>query len=137
GSYKRGLDPLYENVGYVDPFCDSAVGNLEAALRQYPVGVVQPELIQAVGGVRAVHGRVARYLHEHKRRWGYLLCVDEVQTGMYRTGPFLRSQELGIEPDLLTIGKGTSDMMFPFAVTLYSEAVHDRLAGRKPELAEV
>jgi acetylornithine/succinyldiaminopimelate/putrescine aminotransferase len=135
GSYKRGLDPLYENVAYVNPFGGSAVEDLEAALRQYPVGVVQLELIQAVGGVRAVPERVVRYLHEHKQRWGYLLFADEVQTGMYRTGPFLRSQELGIEPDLLTIGKGTSDMMFPFAVTLYSDAVHDRLVAHKTDLA--
>jgi acetylornithine/succinyldiaminopimelate/putrescine aminotransferase len=135
-SYKRGLDPLYENVLYIDPFRDSAMEDLESALRQYPVGVVQLELIQAVGGVRAVPERVVRYLHEQKRRWGYLLFVDEVQTGMYRTGPFIRSRHLGIEPDLLTVGKGTSDMMFPFAVTLYSDAVHEGLVGRKADLPE-
>jgi acetylornithine/succinyldiaminopimelate/putrescine aminotransferase len=137
GSYKRGIDPLYPHVVYVDPFQDSAIEDLERTLKQYPVGVVQLELIQAVGGVRAIPEKVVRYLQEHKRRWGYLLFVDEVQTGMYRTGPFLRSSEVGIEPDLLTLGKGTSDMMFPFGVTMYSDAVHDRLTDRKTDLAEV
>jgi acetylornithine/succinyldiaminopimelate/putrescine aminotransferase len=136
-SYKRGLDPLYENVLYIDPFRDSALADLEAALDRYPVGVVQLELIQAVGGVRAVPEHVVRYLQAHKRRRDYLLFVDEVQTGMYRTGPFIRSRELGIEPDLLTLGKGASDMMFPFAVTLYSERVREKLAARKADLPEL
>jgi 4-aminobutyrate aminotransferase-like enzyme len=46
---------------------------------------------------------------------------------MFRTGPFLRSQALGVEPDLLTLGKGVSDMMFPFSVTLYSNRVQQSL----------
>src|SRR5262249_6707640 len=56
------------------------------------------------------------------------------QTGMYRTGPFLLSQKLGIRPDILTIGKGTSDMMFPFALTMYTDIVRERLANSCPEL---
>jgi acetylornithine/succinyldiaminopimelate/putrescine aminotransferase len=136
GFYKARLDPLYQNVVYVDPFSDSAVEDLDAVLRQYPVGVVQLELIQAVGGVRAVPERVIQYLNEEKHRRDYLLFVDEVQTGMYRTGPFVRSKEAGIEPDLLTVGKGTSDMMFPFAVTLYSDRVRERLAAMKVDIPE-
>jgi acetylornithine/succinyldiaminopimelate/putrescine aminotransferase len=134
--YRRHLGPLYPEVLYVDPFGERAVEDLEAACRTYPIGVVQAELVQAVGGVRPVPEKVLRYLEEGKRRWGYLLFVDEVQTGMYRTGPFIRSREVGVEPDLLTIGKGTSDMMFPFAVTLYSDRVEERLESRKTKLPE-
>jgi acetylornithine/succinyldiaminopimelate/putrescine aminotransferase len=136
-AYKRRLDPLYEHVVYIDPFAESAIEDLEAALETYPVGVVELELVQAVGGVRAMPERVVQYLQEQKRRWGYLLFVDEVQTGMYRTGPLLRCRELGIEPDLVTIGKGTSDMMFPFGATLYSQEVHERLAARRSNLPEI
>ena len=52
---------------------------------------------------------------------------------MYRTGPFVRSRALGLTPDLLLLGKGTSDMIFPFALTLYSDAVADRLAGSRAD----
>jgi acetylornithine/succinyldiaminopimelate/putrescine aminotransferase len=135
-AYKTGLDPLYEHVVYVDPFAASAIEELEATLDKYPVGMVQLELVQAVGGVRALPEKVIHYLQEEKRRRGYLLFVDEVQTAMYRTGPFCRSQQLGIEPDLMTVGKGTADMMIPFAVTLYSEQVRDQLAARHSDLPE-
>src|SRR5262249_5013492 len=88
----------------------------------------------AVGGVRALPAHVIEYLQANKQKHGYLLFVDEVQTGMYRTGPFLLSQKSGITPDILTIGKGTSDMMFPFALTLYADAVQEQLASSCPEL---
>jgi acetylornithine/succinyldiaminopimelate/putrescine aminotransferase len=134
GSYKEHLDPLYEHVLYVDPFGANALADIESALAAYPVAVVQLELVQAVGGVRPVPPRVVDYLDSHKRRWGYMLFVDEVQTGMYRTGPFTRAQELGIRPDLMSVGKGTSDMMFPFALTLYSEEVRRQLDEVRPGL---
>jgi acetylornithine/succinyldiaminopimelate/putrescine aminotransferase len=127
--YKIGLDPLYPNVIYVDPFAANAVASAEAVLKQFPIAIVQLELIQAVGGVRALPLNLLHFLDEKKREHGFLLFVDEVQTGMYRTGPFTLSERLGIKPDILTLGKGTSDMMFPYALTLYSQELRCRLAG--------
>src|SRR5262249_49897233 len=97
---------------------------------QFPIGVIQFELIQGVGGVRALPGEVLTCLLQLRDRHGCLLFADEVQTGMYRTGPFVRSPACGLQPDLITIGKGTSDMMFPFALTLYSDAVRQALEER-------
>ena len=77
-----------------------------------------------------------RHLDAGRKRWGYLLLVDEVQTGMYRTGPFTFSQTLDLTPDLLLLGKATSDMMFPFALTLYSAAVHEMLERRGSDLTD-
>jgi acetylornithine/succinyldiaminopimelate/putrescine aminotransferase len=132
--YRAHLDPLYENVIYLDPFAPTALEDLEAVLRDHPVAVVQLELIQAVGGVRPIPPRVLQYLQENKPRWGYLLFIDEVQTGMYRTGPFALSEKLGLTPDLLTVGKAACDMMFPFALTLYSAAIQRRLDEAQPDL---
>jgi acetylornithine/succinyldiaminopimelate/putrescine aminotransferase len=129
-TYKEHIDPLYADVLYVDPFAPDAEAQIEAALTRHPVAVVQVELIQAVGGVRRVPERVIRYLEARRQTGGYLLLVDEVQTGMYRTGPFTASGALGLTPDLLLLGKGTSDMMFPFALTLYSAAVREKLRAQ-------
>ncbi|HEY7423846.1 MAG TPA: aminotransferase class III-fold pyridoxal phosphate-dependent enzyme [Gemmataceae bacterium] len=135
-SYKENLDPLYEHVLYLDPFAPTVLEDLERSLRDYPVAIVQLELIQAVGGVRPLPLRLLRYLQEQQQRWGYLLFVDEVQTGMYRTGPFYLSEKMSVAPDLLTLGKGTSDMMIPFSLTLYSTAIQRRLEEVCPALAE-
>lgn len=126
-AYKVGIDPLYPDVLYVDPFAADATEQIDRALAKHPVAVVQMELIQAVGGVRPVPERVVRHLDVRRREHGYLLLVDEVQTGMYRAGPFTMSRSIGLAPDLLLLGKGTSDMMFPFALTVYSAAVQTQL----------
>jgi acetylornithine/succinyldiaminopimelate/putrescine aminotransferase len=133
-SYKQNIDPLYSDVSYVDPFADDATTQIEAALEKYAVAVVQVELIQGVGGVRRVPENVIRFLDAGRARWGYLLLVDEVQTGMYRTGPFTLSGAMGISPDLLVLGKGASDMMFPFALMLYSADVQAKLDRAQSDL---
>jgi acetylornithine/succinyldiaminopimelate/putrescine aminotransferase len=135
-AYKEQIDPLYPHVLYVDPFADDAEAQIDAILREYPVAVVQVELIQAVGGVRRVPERVIRHLAARRQEGGYLLLVDEIQTGMYRTGPFTLSAALSLSPDLLLLGKGTSDMMFPFAVLLHSAAIRERLARAGSDLPE-
>lgn len=135
-NYKVGLDPLYPHVVYADPFADDAVEQIAEAFARYPIGVMQCELVQGVGGVRPVPTEVLKQLQQMRAEHDCLLMVDEVQTGVYRTGPFVRCTELGIEPDLLTIGKAMSDMMFPFAMTLHNERVHQRLQERNCRLPE-
>ena len=136
-SYKEHIDPLYADVHYVDPFASDARAQIDTLLESNEFAVVQLELVQSVGGVRPVPESVIRHLDAGRKRWGYLLLVDEVQTGMYRTGPFIFSRTLNLTPDFLLLGKATSDMMFPFALTLYSAAVRDMLDRRGSNLTDL
>jgi acetylornithine/succinyldiaminopimelate/putrescine aminotransferase len=136
-SYKENIDPLYPDVIYVDPFAADAIAQIDSALASNPVAVVQIELIQGVGGVRRVPEPVVRHLAEDRDKHGYLLVIDEVQTGMHRTGPFALSSAMGLRPDLLVVGKAISDMMVPFALVLYSadiQAKLDRLGSDLPNV---
>ncbi len=94
-SYKENIDPLYADVHYVDPFTHDAVAQIDALMDAHDFAVVQLELIQSVGGVRRIPDRVLHHLAEGRERRGYLLLVDEVQTGMYRAGPFVLSRAWG------------------------------------------
>jgi acetylornithine/succinyldiaminopimelate/putrescine aminotransferase len=134
--YKENIDPLYPHVSYVDPFAPDALAQIDAVFEKHAVGVVQMELIQGVGGVRRVPEAVARHLDARRARHDYLLLIDEVQTAVYRTGSFTVSGAMGIVPDLLVIGKAVSDMMFPFALTLYSAKVHAKLIVARSNLAD-
>lgn len=132
--YKQNLGPLYQHVTYINPFARTAVEDIHKVLQQHPVGVVQTELIQGVGGVREIPPLVLDALQHARDVHQFVLFVDEVQTGMFRTGPFLRALDIGIQPDIVTIGKGTSDTFFPFALTLYNDRVHEQLDRLNPEL---
>lgn len=64
------------------------------------------ELVQGEGGVQPFEKEEIQKLAAHLRSEGILLIVDEVQTGIYRTGEFLASNLYEIEPDIITLAKG-------------------------------
>ena len=67
---------------------------------------VMIELIQGEGGVQPFNIKEIQDLEKHLKQKKILLIVDEVQTGVYRTGEFLCSQVYGITPDIITLAKG-------------------------------
>ena len=64
------------------------------------------ELVQGEGGVEPFDKEAIQQLARHLKSEGILLIVDEVQTGVYRTGEFLASNLYEIEPDIITLAKG-------------------------------
>ncbi len=57
------------------------------------------------------------------RRWGWILILDEVQTGMGRCGTMFAAERWNIEPDILLLGKGFAGGGQPIAAVLGTEAV--------------
>ncbi|MRJ02874.1 MAG: acetylornithine/succinylornithine family transaminase [Epsilonproteobacteria bacterium] len=95
---------------YFGPFPDGFV--YAQSLSQIPdlidersVGVMI-ELIQGEGGVEPMDRQEVRELATYLKERDILLIVDEVQTGIYRTGELLASNLYGIEPDIVTLAKG-------------------------------
>ncbi|MBL8819843.1 MAG: aminotransferase class III-fold pyridoxal phosphate-dependent enzyme [Planctomyces sp.] len=125
--YKIGIEPLYQHTTIIDPTMDDSVDQFESVIRKQQTSVVLLELIQGVGGVRAIPENLLTTVLQLRDQFGYRVIVDEVQTGVYRTGPFIRSSLLNSPPDFVTIGKAASDMMIPFSATLYSDSVQQRL----------
>ena len=64
------------------------------------------ELVQGEGGVQPFEKEEIQKLAAHLKEKDILLIVDEVQTGVYRTGEFLASNLYEIEPDIITLAKG-------------------------------
>jgi acetylornithine aminotransferase len=64
------------------------------------------ELVQGEGGVQPFEKDEIQKLAAHLKSKDILLIVDEVQTGVYRTGAFLASNLYDIEPDIITLAKG-------------------------------
>lgn len=67
---------------------------------------VMIELIQGEGGVMPLDKKKVQKLATLLKQKDILLIVDEVQSGVYRTGEFLASQVYGIKPDIITLAKG-------------------------------
>jgi adenosylmethionine-8-amino-7-oxononanoate aminotransferase len=67
-------------------------------------------------------------LAERRERYGFLVCFDEIVTGMGRTGSWFAYQQLPIEPDVVSAGKGLGAGYAPLAAVLCRQHVYDALA---------
>ncbi len=66
---------------------------------------------------------------ERRERYGFLVCFDEVVTGMGRTGSWFAAHQLPIDPDIITGGKGLGAGYAPLAATLCTDDVYQALAS--------
>jgi adenosylmethionine-8-amino-7-oxononanoate aminotransferase len=68
-------------------------------------------------------------LAERREKQGFLICFDEVVTGMGRAGTWLAYQQLPIEPDIVTVGKGLGAGYAPISAVLCKQHVYDAIAA--------
>jgi acetylornithine/N-succinyldiaminopimelate aminotransferase len=116
--YREQFAPLVPDVTWVSPTDPAAVA--AAVTANTAAIIVEP--IQGEGGVRPVPIETARAIREACERTGALLIADEVQSGLGRTGVPFFGKTLGLEPDLLAVGKALGAGM-PVAAALISDRV--------------
>ncbi len=115
---KTGFGPLPEGFITV-PFGDLAA--MERAMSGRTAAVLV-EMIQGEGGVKPLPDEYARGLAALCAEKGVLLAVDEIQTGVGRTGRFWAHQHLGLAPDIVTVAKGLAGGL-PMGAVMCSEEV--------------
>lgn len=115
---KKGFEPLPGGFLHV-PF-----GDVEALKRAMgpQTAAVMIEPIQGEGGVVLPPESYLKEVEDLCRREGVLLVLDEVQTGMGRTGALFAYQHEGIVPHVLTLAKGLGGGV-PIGAVLFSEEV--------------
>jgi acetylornithine/N-succinyldiaminopimelate aminotransferase len=121
--YRAPFAPLLAGVQFVSPDDPDA---LLAAVTE-STGAVILEPLQGEGGVRPFSQRMADAVTEACRRTGALLIADEIQCGLGRTGRPFYSQALGLEPDLMAVGKALGAGV-PVAAALLSQRVADAVS---------
>jgi acetylornithine/N-succinyldiaminopimelate aminotransferase len=122
-SYSEGFGPRIEGITHV-PY-----GDLEAvkAVMGDDVAGIFVETVQGEGGVLPAPPGFLRGLRKLCDDRGALLLLDEVQTGIGRTGAFLGSHHEGVQGDAATLAKGLGGG-FPIGALL----VQEKLAGALP-----
>ncbi|GGA43550.1 acetylornithine transaminase [Paenibacillus physcomitrellae] len=99
---KEGFLPLPEGFKTV-PLHDEEA--LKAAIGPNTAAIML-EMVQAEGGIYAVTPEFVQTITGLCQEHGLLLIIDEVQTGMGRTGRWFAHQHYGIQPDIITVAKG-------------------------------
>ncbi|MDD4940822.1 MAG: aspartate aminotransferase family protein [Candidatus Omnitrophica bacterium] len=121
--YQEGFAPLVQGFTSV-PFND--LNAVKAAITDKTIAIML-ELVQGEGGINIATPEFVKDLRElcdkHKR----LLIVDEVQTGIGRTGTMFAWQQFGIEPDMFTLAKSLGGGL-PIGVMLAKKEISDLLS---------
>lgn len=112
--YRLPFAPLVPEIVHV-PFGDANAA--EEAIDETTAAFIT-EPIQGEGGIRVPPDGYLRDLREMTRRKGALLIMDEVQSGMGRTGKLWAFEHEGIVPDLMTAAKALGGGIIPLGATV-------------------
>jgi len=112
-----------------DNCATQCLDGVEATLDARPkTAAIIAEIIQAVGGLAPPQKWWDRVDKVRKAR-GILLIADEVQTGLGRTGKMFAVEHYGLEPEIMTGGKGLSGGVGSLAATIASDALVKNFFG--------
>jgi adenosylmethionine-8-amino-7-oxononanoate aminotransferase len=120
-----------------DPTGDAALEALDRAIKEAGPGTIsaffcEPVSAAALPGYSPPdpfwHG-----LAERREKHGFVVCFDEIVTGVGRVGSWLAAHQLPIEPDIVTIGKGLGAGYTPLAAVLCREPIYDAIAEGSAE----
>ena len=116
--FQEGFAPLLQGISYV-PFND--IDAVSKAITDETCAVII-EVIQAEGGVYVAGKEYMKSLREITRERDVLLIIDEVQTGIGRTGKLFAYENFGIEPDIMSLAKALGNG-FPVGAMVAKNAV--------------
>jgi acetylornithine aminotransferase len=117
---RKIIAPL--NTGHSVEFIPlNAITDFDQAIDKTVCAVII-EGIQGVGGIHVPSDDFLHYIRKRCTEMGALLILDEVQSGVGRTGHFFAFQQSGIHPDLITMAKGLGNG-FPIGAVLIAPEI--------------
>jgi ornithine--oxo-acid transaminase len=118
--WREGFGSLLPSTEFV-PYGDVEALQRKLAAKSFAVFVLEP--IQGEAGVVVPPKEYLSIVQDLCRRYHTLFLLDEVQTGLYRTGPFLAAHHFGVEPDMIVLAKALSGGLIPCSAVLMSDAI--------------
>jgi len=126
--------PVVRAPGYADPdWADHACKLIEQHHERLAAVMLEP-LVQGAAGIEVTDPEPVRRVVDAAKERGVLVVIDEVATGFGRTGTLFASEQCGIEPDIMAVGKGITGGYLPLSATLVCRRVYDAFLG--PDLSE-
>jgi predicted acetylornithine/succinylornithine family transaminase len=120
--YREGFGPYLDNCKQI-PFND--VNKLKESINENTAAIFF-ECIQGEGGIFEVSEDFVSTLNELRKQFEFLVMIDEVQSGMGRTGKFFSYEHYGLNPDLVTLAKPLGGGL-PLGAILVKENIADVL----------
>ncbi len=124
--WREGFGPMLPETEQI-PFGNLGALEEKLATRKHAAFIVEP--IQSEAGIRVPAREYLETAQALCKRYRTLFVLDEVQTGMYRTGPFLASHLFHADPDMVVLAKALSGGLIPSAAVLTTDEIYDSVYG--------
>ena len=124
--WKEGFGPMLSET-YEVPFGDVAA--LEAALTQHKIAAVVLEPLQGEAGIVPAPTGYLAAVERLCKKHGTLFVLDEVQTGIGRTGTFITAHRDNVQPDMVVLAKALSGGLVPVAAVLMRDDIYKSVYG--------
>ncbi len=118
--WKEGFGSLLPNIEFI-PYGDTEELERKLATKAFAAFMLEP--VQGEGGVLVPSREYLSNVQALCRRYNTLFVLDEVQTGLYRTGSFLAAHHFAVEPDMVVLAKALSGGLVPCSAVLMSDAI--------------
>ena len=119
--WRESFGPMLADTHEV-PFGDIAA--LASVLREQKISAVVLEPIQGEAGIVLPPEGYLAEVEALCKKHGALFVLDEVQTGMGRTGRFLAGHHYGVNPDMIVLAKALSGGLVPVAAVLMTDKIY-------------
>ncbi|MDQ2800986.1 MAG: aminotransferase class III-fold pyridoxal phosphate-dependent enzyme, partial [Armatimonadota bacterium] len=126
--YRKPFEPMLPGATFV-PFNDADA--IEAAMTETTAAVIL-EPIQGEGGIQVPSPDYFPRVRDICDRHGVLLIVDEVQTGLGRTGRMFGVDHWNVKPDILTLAKALGGGVMPIGATLATAGIWNKVFHENP-----
>jgi acetylornithine/succinyldiaminopimelate/putrescine aminotransferase len=122
-AFREPFEPLMTQFERV-PF-----GDIDALVREIDdsTAAVLLEPIQGEGGIIVAPDGYLAAVRAECDRVGALLILDEIQTGLGRTGKWWASEHYGVVPDIMTVAKSLGGSLFSISATIFTEELREFL----------
>lgn len=124
--YQKGFEPLLPDCSMVK-FCD--LEELEEQLKTKDVAGFIVEPIQGEGGIIVPEQGYLKAVEVLCRRYGTLLIMDEIQTGLGRTGKMFAVEHDNVEPDILCLAKSLGGGIMPIGAVITTQEIWNKAYG--------
>jgi len=127
--FRGPFEPLLIDVAFI-PYGD--IESLEDELRRRDVAALILEPIQGEGGMVVPPQGYLAAARELCTRYGTVLIIDEIQTGLGRTGKMFAVEHEAVEPDVLLLGKALGGGVMPLSAVLTKDELWIEAGGGTP-----